>query len=184
MSALISTDPPVTPAPLARSLGHRAPLLHLALPYFAGLAAGHAAGSNPAGLLLAAALGLAAAALLFSACPAAWALLLHLALGTAGAASHALHRDWLGDWDRLPPREAELELRVDRLYSSPGERRATGLGRITRAPPHLVDLSGRRVSFALTVPPGSDPPLRGTHVAARAILTPLPRAPPPGGWRP
>jgi competence protein ComEC len=109
-------------------------------------------------------------------------LLLHLALGTAGAASHALHRDWLGDWDRLPPREAELELRVDRLYSSPGERRATGLGRVTRAPPHLVDLTGRRVSFALTVPAGIEPPLRGTHLAARTILTPLPRAPPPGGF--
>ena len=85
MSVLISTDPPVTPAPPARSLGHRAPLLHLALPYFAGLAAGHAAGSTPAGLLLAAALGLATAALLFSARPAAGALLRHLALGTAGA---------------------------------------------------------------------------------------------------
>ena len=182
MSVLLSVDPPVTPAPSVRSLGHRAPLLHLALPYFAGLAAGHALGVTPAGPLLAAALLPAAAALLLAARPAVWALLLHLALGAAGAASHALHRDWLGDWDRLPPREAELELRVDRLYSSPGERRATGLGRILHAPPHLADLIGRRVSFALAVPPGTDPPLRGTHLAARAILTPLPRAPPPGGF--
>ncbi|MFZ9746712.1 MAG: ComEC/Rec2 family competence protein [Opitutaceae bacterium] len=182
MSLVLSTDPPVSPEPPARSLGHRAPLLHLALPHFAGLAAGHAAGSIPAGPLLAAALVLGAAALGLAARPAPWALLLHLALGAAGAASHALHRDWLGDWDHLPPREAELELRIDRLYSSPGERRATGLGRITRAPPHLADLSGRRVSFALTVPPGTDPPLRGTEVAARAILTALPRAPPPGGF--
>jgi len=183
MSVLASPAPPAAePAPPPPTLGHRAPLLHLALPYFAGLAAGHAAGSIPAAPLLAAALLLAAAALLAPARPALWALLLHLALGAAGAASHALHRDWLGDWDQLPPREAELEFRVDRLYSSPGERRSTGLGRVTRAPPHLADLTGRRVSFALTVPPGIDPPLRGTHLAARAVLTPLPRAPPPGGF--
>ncbi len=168
------------PGPVeSRSLGHRAPLLWLVLPLLAGLAAGQATGlEDPRGplaiALLAAGVALAAARWW----PRAWAPGLVVAMAGAGLGSQALSRARLAEWEELPPREARLTLRVDRLFASREASRSSGLARVTRAEAHLRDLVGQRVFFSLTPAEGGGAPRREAEVAAVGVLATLPRHPP------
>jgi competence protein ComEC len=161
-----------------RTLGHRAPLLWIVLPFLAGLGAGRAGLPAPVPWLLGGALlacGLAAWAARRSA--RAWSGLLALAMFLAGDASHALHRRHLPVREQLPPREAELELRLERVFASHWPNRLTGLARVTAAQPHLRELRGQRLYVALSLPPGQAPPIVSARLAALGVLTALPPNP-------
>lgn len=165
---------------LSRSLGHRAPLLWLVLPYAAGLVAGRLAG-NPAPLWT---LGVAAVILVAGGVAdrrwrGLWAPALVSALVLAGTASYALNRSWLPDWRELPPREAELELRVNRVFPAVAADRVTGLATVTGTAPHLHRLRGQKLYFSLRQSGPADPVLRSTRLRALGVLELLPDRPEP-----
>ncbi len=161
---------------ISRSLGHRAPLLWLVLPFIGGLAAGKSGLSLTVGVLLALA-GLAAAGALVAAQRASrwWALALVVGMFFAGAASYGLHRVRLPAWDALPPREARLALRVDRVFAPGDARRASGLATVIRADQHLRELAGQRVYFSLNLGRDESAPIRSTVVSSVGVLVTLPR---------
>ncbi len=113
-----------------------------------------------------------------------FALGLFLALAAAGALRTADERARLHDWDalELPPREARLGLRVERVFASRDPGRASGLARVVDTDPHLRDLVGQRIQFFVTWPADGEALLRGAGFRARGLLAPLPFAPPPGGF--
>lgn len=162
-----------------RSLGHRAPLLWLVLPFIAGLGAGKISNIAASGWALGLAIIAAAVAIIAGwRGSRVWAPSIIAAMFLAGAASYALHRVRLPAWDALPPREVRLALQVDRVFASADERRASGLGTITRADEHLRDLVGQRLYFSLTLRKGERPPTRSAKIAAVGVLVTLPRNPP------
>ena len=163
----------------SRTLGHRAPLLWLVLPFMGGLAAGKTAGVAPVPCLLGCALvaaGLAVTAL--SRAPRLWAPALVAAMALSGWASYALHRQRLPVWDGLPPREVRLALRLDRAFPQADERRTTGLATIVRADGPVRELSGQRLYYSLALRPGESAPLPSAVVLAAGVLAVLPRDPP------
>jgi competence protein ComEC len=158
-----------------RTLGHRAPLLWIVLPFLAGLGAGRAGLPAPVPWLLGTAL-LAAGLATWAAWRGvrAWAALLVLAMALAGDASQALHQRHLPVREHLPPREAELELVVERTYASRFPNRLVGLARVTATQPHLRELRGQRLYVSLAVTPGQPLPIVSARLAAIGVLTPLP----------
>ena len=56
-----------------------------------------------------------------------WAFCSPVAVFLAGAASYALHRQRLPDWEGLPARQATLDLRVDRAFPGNYPDQARGL---------------------------------------------------------
>lgn len=166
-----------------RSLGHRAPLLWLALPMLAGLVAGRLAESISIPWLLGGAGAAAGAAAL-----AAWrgnrlfAPALISAMFFAGATSYALHRPRIEAWDTLPPREARLALRVERVFSRTDPRRLAGLATIQRADDPLQELAGQRVYFSLRAREGDPAPVRSAILSAAGVIAALPRKPSPGSF--
>lgn len=161
------------------SLGHRAPLLWLVLPFIGGLCAGRAADlDSTAGVLAVGAAAAGAACWAAWRAPRFWPAAIVVALGCAGAASGALHRARLPSWDALPAREARLTLRVDRVFSLADPRRATGLATLVAADEHLRDLTGQRIYFSLALRRGEAVPIRSTVVSAVGVLLTLPRNPP------
>ncbi|HVS53627.1 MAG TPA: ComEC/Rec2 family competence protein [Opitutaceae bacterium] len=154
-------------------------MLWLVLPLIAGLTAGRLGEFAPAGWQLALALVCAVAALVASQRHArAWAAALIAAMFFAGSASYALHRARLAAWDALPPREARLALRIERVFPQTDPKKTGGLARIVRADEHLRELTGQRVYFSLTARAGEPAPLRSAIVAVVGVLAPLPRDPP------
>jgi len=176
--------PPTVSARLRRfrSLGHRAPLLWLVVPLLAGLSLGHA------GLKLSTAcVGIATFALLvlfavsrlrkwhqaFSACFGCAALIL---LGTA---YYGHKRHFPTDWDWLPPREAELSLRVMRTFAQQRAGKTSGIAVIEAAAPHLNELVGQRVYFSLKLPSEVPLLLRSTLIEGIGVISALPSNPSP-----
>lgn len=160
----------------------RAPLLWLVLPLGAGIAASLAFGPPADGgvrlLLLAAAL---------SACAAwcgtrntwppriAWALALGLGAGLAGFVHAHRQAPRLVGWEDRPPREIDVDLRVDRLFASdPSGRMRYGLGRITGAPPHAPEVAGLQVYFSTIRRADRTPPQRNGLYRARGVIVAMP----------
>ena len=163
----------------SRSLGHRAPLLWLVLPLITGIAAGRYGPSANAGWLLAGAFVAALLAVLAAwRTPQLFALPLVAALLLAGDASYTLRRARLAAWEQLPPREARLSLRVDRVFPSADVRKASGLATVVRAEEHLPDLIGQRIYFSLAQRQREVVPIRSMVIATIGVLTPLPENPP------
>lgn len=163
----------------SRILGHRAPLLWIALPLLAGLAAGKATEVTAVGWLLGLALAAASGAIYAAwRAPRWWQWLLPPALFLAGAASYVLHRERLSAWKDLPPREARLVLRVDRVFTPTDLKKTSGLARVIRANAPVSDLVGQRIYFSLTLPRAERPPLRSAVIATSGVLSTLPRDPP------
>jgi competence protein ComEC len=166
-------------ADMTRSLGHRAPLLWIVVPFAAGLALAKATGLQNVAWPLAGAL---AAALAATGCrqpgPTRWAVLLVASMIFAGAASYAMHRARLPVWDTLPAREARLSVKVDRIFVQADPKRATGLGHITRASGHLGDLVGQKIYFSLSLRKGEAAPLRSMVLETVGVLVTLPTNPP------
>ena len=162
--------------------GVRAPLLWLLLPLIVGLTAGRLIAAPPRLLLAAAALAITAA----TACAWSrrawarrlWPLPLTAAVAAAGMAYFHLRFDRPAAWDRLPPREAELVLRVRSIFSPPaGVRRISGLAVVAGTAPHLHDLVGERLYFSCSLPPAAPPPIRSSEIAVVGVLQRLPRRP-------
>ena len=148
----------------SRSLGHRAPLLWLALPWISGLTAGRVLEPDTPAWLLAGALGLAVTALGAShRAPRTWGAALVLAMFLAGSADYALQRRRLPTWDSLPAREARLEFRVDRLFAPTGSNKTSGLATVVHTDVHLRELIGQRLYFSLPLPPRQRPPALYLH---------------------
>jgi len=162
----------------SRSLGHRAPLLWLAAPMMAGLAAGKAVELAPVPWLLAGAFVAAALAVVASWRARRWVeAALCASMFLAGAASYALHRPRIAAWDALPPREARVALRIDRVFPQSDARKAAGLAVVVRAEAPLQELAGQRVYFSLALRRGEAAPVRSAVVAAIGVIAVLPREP-------
>jgi len=166
----------------SRSLGHRAPLLWLALPFAAGLVAAKLSPAPwPVGPVLG--VGLIAALVAWRAqSPRLWALAMVTSLVAGGAIYYDLRRLRLVDYESLPAREAQLTLHLERVFGSDEDpSRFSGIGRVVDAPSHLADLHGQRVQVSLRAYPPLTAPPRGAVVSVTGLLTPLPRRPPADG---
>jgi len=163
----------------SRSLGHRAPLLWLVLPFIAGLVLAKVTDSRLVliPLLLALASGIMAVRAARRS-PGAWGPALGVTALLAGFASHPLHRVRLDVWDSLPPREARLTVRVDRVFAPAQAGRAAGLATIVGTDSHLHELMGQRLYFSLQLPDSQAPPIRGAVLATVGVLVALPANPP------
>lgn len=83
----------------------------------------------------------------------------------------------LAVWERLPAREAELVLELERVFpASTGRPTTTGLARIVGAPPLLAETVGQRVYFSVQAPAGGVL-LVSARVRALGVLNPLARRP-------
>lgn len=132
--------------------GRRAPLLWLLLPFMAGLAGGRLADLPPAlPLGIASAAALVACYVSFRAGAAAlriWPLAIGTTMAMAGAAYYHLRLNRINEWNRLPPLEARLTLRVTQVFATSGAQdRANGLAVVAGAPRHLADLTGQVLFF-------------------------------------
>jgi competence protein ComEC len=160
------------------SLGHRAPLLWLALPFATGLALGHAT-STPCSLTFVsgvAILSFLLGAILSRQNQSAWALAFVTGTIALGVLYHELRRDRLPDWSNLPAREATLTVQIDRIFASPAHYTSRSfLGRILTAPAHLSDLKGQRLYLRLRGSPESHQLQRSSTVQVLGHLKPLPR---------
>lgn len=154
-------------------------MLWVVLPLLTGLALGRAGEFLPATWLLGGAATLAGIAWvsLGRSWPG-WAVAVCGAMILAGMASYALQRPRIAAWDELPPREAELALRITRTFALKDDRRVSGLAVIEQAAPHLHELAGQRVYFSLALRAGEPAPVRSTVVQALGVLATLPRDPP------
>jgi len=168
---------------MTRSLGHRAPLLWIVLPFVAGLAIGNVTGlSAVRGELAGALIAAIVAVIATRRAPRLWAPAMIIAMFWAGAASYALHRARLPKWDALPPREARLGIRVDRVFVQSDPRRITGLATVVQAESHLRELSGQLVYYSLTLAKGEAAPIRSARLSVVGVLVTLPRTPPANGF--
>ncbi|MDE3083597.1 MAG: ComEC/Rec2 family competence protein [Verrucomicrobiota bacterium] len=160
------------------SFGHRAPLLWLVLPFMAGLAAGKMGLTVATPWLLTAAACTAALAwIAIWRAPRFWAPTLALAVFLAGSASYALHRNRLAGWESLPPREARLALRIDRVFQQTHTWRTSGLATVLRANEALDELIGQRIYFSFTLGRGEKAPARSSIISALGVISILPRDP-------
>ncbi len=164
----------------SRTLGHRAPLLWLVLPFAAGLVFGRLGWISGQAATLATALGSTGLSICFvNRAPWLWAATLVVGLFGAGSAAYSLHRNRLVEWDRLPAREVRLSVAIDRVFSGPDARKVNGLATVVLAEPHLRDLVGQRIYFSLALRAGEPEPIRSENLAAIGVLVTLPRSPPP-----
>ncbi len=162
----------------SRSLGNRAPLLWLLLPYAGGLIA-----AKVFDLEIPRWLAAGAVASTLAASVAAWRgwnlrvwpLALIAAMLCAGGLEYIVKRPPMGVWASAPPREARLTLRVDRLFPRADPLRCAGLATVERAEEPLAELHGRRIYFAFALRRGVTAPLRSTVIEAIGVLTPVPR---------
>ncbi len=169
-------------ATMTRSLGHRAPLLWIVLPFAAGLALAKWTGLQEVAWLLVGALVTALTALTAErwsgSTTTRWAIPIVASMMFAGAASYALHRARLPEWETLPAREARLSLKVDRVFVQADPKRATGLATVTQSHEHLGDLVGQKIYFSLSLKKGDALPLRTMRLSVIGVLVTLPLDPP------
>jgi competence protein ComEC len=164
----------------SRSLGHRAPLLWLVLPYALGLAVAKLTGAGtPVGLLSGAAVAATLALFAASRWPGLWAGAIVITGTLAGSASYHLHRPTLPVWQELPPREARLELRVDRVYPGMYALRTSGLATVIGTDAHLTELNGQRIYFAIRQAADEPRPERSARIRVIGVLETLPAKPEP-----
>lgn len=167
-----------------RSLSHRAPLLGLLLAWAVGSLAAHVGWVAWSPVVW---VGLAGAGLGLAWAGRGrgvvwWVAGLFLAMAAAGALRTGQERQRLAEWDELalPPREAWLGLRIERVFATPpGEARAGGLAEVIGAEAHLRGLVGQRVQFSVDWPrgPGAVRAWRGAEFSALGVLRPVARYP-------
>ena len=165
---------------LIRSLRHRAPMLWLLLPMMGGLVLGRVVPAPVSTVLLV--LGAAAcliAALACTAQPVTWALLICMANTAMGWVYYELRRTRLPAWEELPPRQAELCVRVQRLFAPPEDgKRVSGIAQVVDTPKQLSELRGQRLYFSCRRTLEDRTPVRSEVLRVRGVLEPLPRSAP------
>jgi competence protein ComEC len=149
------------------------------LPFLAGISLGRLVDATPAaaGLLAGALLAALAAISLANRSRGAWAAALGVAMLLAGLADYALHARRLPGWDTLPPREARLRLRVERVFASVNPKRTSGLAVIVSADSPVEELAGQRVYFSLARLAGTKALVRSAVVSAAGLIQTMPRHP-------
>jgi competence protein ComEC len=161
---------------LSRSLRHRAPLLWIVAPLIGGLVVGKLLPATvPPGWLIGVGLLNLLAALIWRQRPLVWAAGLCAGVLFSGVAFYELRRARLDAWERLPPREAQLILAVERVFKSSDERRVNGLAHVVSAVAPLGELVGQRISFSLRRGLTQEIPLRSEEIKALGVLQPLAR---------
>ena len=171
---------------MERSLGHRAPLLWLLLPFMGGLAAGR--DWTPPVAVLAAVVAVSLAIGIFGARSdtrlgfTLWAAGLFSAVAAAGVAWIGLHNSWIPEWKHLPAREAVLVLRIERTFPQPeGRESVSGLAHVESGEGTAAEIAGRRVYFSAQ--PTLEVALRrGAIVRVKGILESVARNPERGGF--
>ena len=158
----------------------RAPLLWLIAPVIAGYLTERAAPALPPLLPASAGVVLAIGSSLFAigkdylhrywiACFVLGASL--CAWGYSGYRNCPLPQRWQG----LPPREAEFQLKVERLFGSARpDRPITGIAVIKQAAAHLKDLENRSIYFSLYRPTSLGSIIRSSRLHARGVVRVLP----------
>ena len=189
-----------------RTLGHRAPLLWLVLPYLAGVAAaGTGPELSPLPLLIA---GLAAAAIsaLMSIvslriASRLWAPFIAAGLALAGYANGIRQQELPPGWRTMPAREGRFAIRVEREFEPAGAppgppskppvahkprkfppRRSSGTGIIIHSDRHLCELVGQRIYYSVALRPGHAAPGRSGVIEATGVLAVVPRESKAGGF--
>lgn len=104
-----------------------------------------------------------------------WAAGVVLAVAATACGYFQLRENRLRAWERLPAREAELVLELERVFPRvPGRVTTTGLARIAAATGVVAETVGQRVYFSVRAPEGCGL-LASARVRANGVLTPLPR---------
>lgn len=153
----------------------RAPIAWLLTPLLIGYIAASALPTMPVALAALGAL-FSAAAWATSLSGRAWAVSvwppLALAAGVLLAGGYIQHRTQPPPgWDDLPPREATLTLKIDRLFSSSvAGGRVHGFATISESEAHLADLVGQKIYFTTTPSETTDLWEPGTGLPAIGIL--------------
>lgn len=76
------------------------------------------------------------------------------------------------EWLMLPPREAELTLKLERIYKHADSfGQISGIAKVEQAPKHLSDLHGQRIYFQLRTEKASSPLIRTAIIRGRGVLT-------------
>ena len=139
----------------------RAPLLWILIPLAAGYGASHYLGHYSPLLLLSLSAILSATAftLLFKTqheCLRLWRALLIIAVFCLAWGSYESRKpNTLDDWKNFPPREAVLELKIERFFDSKyREQNVSGIAKVIDAPLHLDDLIGQNIAFQIRAPSG------------------------------
>jgi competence protein ComEC len=171
---------------MERNLGHRAPVLWLLLPTMGGFGLARAlpAGWGGGWWLAVAVLGVVLAAFGVwresRGARSCWGLGVVLAVGAAACAYFQLRENRLAAWERLPAREAELVLEVERVFPQvSGRVTTTGFARIAAAPAVVAETVGQRVYFSVRAATGAEV-LATARIRAAGVLTPLARRVEPG----
>lgn len=162
----------------SRLLGSRAPLLWLVLPMMVGIVVARCSDFQAGGLMLGFALiGALVAFVAGNTHPRLWRWAMLATFGAIGSASYTWHRARLATWESLPPREAELSLRIDRVFAT-DPRKASGLARVVAAEPLLVETVGQFVYYSCALRRPAVAPLRSEVIRVSGVLTPVPASPP------
>ena len=159
----------------------RAPLFHLLLPLMCGLCLAHVIilPHSPLFYILLA-LALASTSLFL---PKMRLLLAGGALFLSGISVYQSNRNYLPEWELLPPREARLHIEVLRTFAPREKARSfNGIARITHSDPHLRDLNGQKIYFSLFSPPDRKLPIRTEWLSVIGVISPLPYHAPADGF--
>ena len=132
------------------------------------------------GLVLGAGIGLALVSTLAACRPVLWGILLAASAMLTAASWSQIVRNRLPDWEGRAPREALLEIQVERLFGGQADpRKAGGLARVTAARPHLASLVGQKVQFSGRLRPGVSRLVRSSVIEIAGQLEVVPRDAPP-----
>jgi competence protein ComEC len=104
-----------------------------------------------------------------------WGTGVALAVFAVAVVYFQLRENRLAAWERLPAREAELVLEIERVFPpAAGRATATGLARIAAAPAVVAETVGQRVYFSVRAPAETEL-VASARVRAVGVLTPLGR---------
>lgn len=163
---------------ISRSLRHRAPVLWLLVPLIMGLIAGKTGlVTFRVPVLIAIAVVACGVAALPRLPELAWAVAF-CAMGVfGGAALYTMEVRHLAQWDTVAPREARVQLRVERVFEPrPGSKHVNGIGVLVEPEPRFAELARQRIYFSATHRPGESIPIRTEVIALRGVLSPIPRS--------
>ena len=154
-------------------LRYRAPLLWIGIPLCVGYSLATAFPINPVwlacvgGLLAVFAYGIRKRSFLL------WAsLFLTATLLLAWSWYEVRRPDFPPHWETWPVREAELQLKVERLFDTPYAQVA-GIGKVVAASLHLAHIQGHSFYFSLKAEDVQQPFIRSTVLNVRGLLDPL-----------